>query len=362
MGIVDEDSIVLARRGDDLYPALDALRGAQGVRNFSKRNVQRQRSGDDTERVIDAENAGNAERDGSPLVLIDRVKLHAVGEQADMLRRKCSGGSLRGIRQKAAVRLLHDALRVGIVDIDRARFAAAEEHGLRVAVCIHRLMEIEMVLCQICKDSRAKTDLVGAVEHQRVGRDLHNDVRAARIAHIGKELLQLEGLRRGALGVQDLIADHILDSADEADLCAERFFKHVLQQIRAGRFAVRTGDSDDAHSVRRMAEPVCAERGKRRAGIGNQYIRNVCFRLFFADDADRAVFHGLRNIFVAVGLEAGDRDKQCSGRYLPGVILNAGNIQCFVRVQFQHVKAVQQFFEFHSVLLSRMRLWKRILL
>ena len=205
-------------------------------------------------------------------------------------------------------------------------------------------------------------DARDAVERERVGRDLHNDVRAARIAHIGEELLQLKGLRRGALGVQDLIADHILDRADEADLCAERFFKHVLQQIRTGRFAVRAGDSDDAHSVRRMAEPVCAERGKRRAGIGNQYIRNVCFRLFFADDADRAVFHGLGNIFVAVGLEAGDRDKQCSGRYLPGVILNAGNIQCFVRVQFQHVKAVQQFFELHSVLLSRMRLWKRILL
>ena len=69
-----------------------------------------------------------------------------------------------------------------------------------------------------------------------------------------------------------------------------------------------------------------------------------------------------REELLAVGLEAGDRDKQCSGRYLPGVILNAGNIQCFVRVQFQHVKAVQQFFELHSVLLSRMRLWKRILL
>ena len=62
MGIVDKDSIVLARRGDDLYPALDALRGAQGVCNFLERNIQRQRSGDDTERVIDAENAGNAER------------------------------------------------------------------------------------------------------------------------------------------------------------------------------------------------------------------------------------------------------------------------------------------------------------
>ena len=69
MGIVDEDSIVLARRGDDLYPALDALRGAQGVRNFSKRSVQCQRGGNDAEGVIDAENAGNAERDGSPLVL-----------------------------------------------------------------------------------------------------------------------------------------------------------------------------------------------------------------------------------------------------------------------------------------------------
>ena len=110
-----------------------------------------------------------------------------------------------------------------------------------------------------------------------------------------------------------------------------------------------------------MAEPVRAKRGERRAGIGNQHIGDACFRLFFADDAGRAVFHGFWDILVAVGLKAGDRDEQITGRDLPGIILNAGDVQRFVRVQLQHVKTVQQFFEFHTVLLSRMHPWKRIL-
>ena len=144
---------------------------------------------------------------------------------------RCERGvvSLRGIGQKPALGLLHDALRIGVVDVDRARFAAAEEHGLRVAVGVHRLVEVQMIFRQIGKDRRIEVDLVGAVEHQRVGGDLHNDVRAAGVAHVGKELLQLEGFGRRALGVQNFIADHVLDRADEADLCAARFFKHVLQ-------------------------------------------------------------------------------------------------------------------------------------
>ena len=110
-----------------------------------------------------------------------------------------------------------------------------------------------------------------------------------------------------------------------------------------------------------MAEAVRRDLRERLTRVLDDDRRCALGRLL-AHDCRRALLERLFDIFVAVGLEAGDRDKQCSGRYLPGVILNAGNIQCFVRVQFQHVKAVQQFFELHSVLLSRMRLWKRILL
>ena len=60
-------------------------------------------------------------------------------------------------------------------------------------------------------------------------RDLHDHVRAAGAPHLREELLQLERLRSRALGVQDLIADHILDRADEADLRAERPLEHVLK-------------------------------------------------------------------------------------------------------------------------------------
>ena len=205
-------------------------------------------------------------------------------------------------------------------------------------------MEIEMVLCQICKDSRAKTDLVGAVEHQRVGRDLHNDVRAACIAHIGKELLQLKGLRRGALGVQDLIADHILivpmrPTFAPSVFSSTCFSRYVLVVLPFVPVIPTTHIASAGWPNQFAPSAASAERALETSTYGMSVSG-----FFFADDADRAVFHGLGNIFVAVGLEAGDRDKQCSGRYLPGVILNAGNIQCFVRMQFQHVKAVQQFF------------------
>ena len=49
-----------------------------------------------------------------------------------------------------------------------------------------------MIFRQICKDSCAESNLVGAVEYQRVGGNLHNDVCTARIAHVGEKLLQLE--------------------------------------------------------------------------------------------------------------------------------------------------------------------------
>ncbi len=50
-----------------------------------------------------------------------------------------------------------------------------------------------MVLGEVREHADAEVDLVGAVEHQRVGRDLHDDVCTARGLHLGEQLLQLEG-------------------------------------------------------------------------------------------------------------------------------------------------------------------------
>ena len=95
---------------------------------------------------------------------------------------------------------------------------------------------------------------------------------------------------------EDLVADHVLDRADEPDLRAQRLFQHMLQKIGDGRFAVRAGDADDAHIVCRMSKPVRTEHCKRCAGIRNQHIGNLHLRLFLADDAGCAVFCSLRNI------------------------------------------------------------------
>ena len=248
MGVVDEDGIVLSRRGDDLYPALDALRGPQSVGDGGQRDLQRERRADDAEGVINAEDAGDTERDRLRLPFVFRVKLHAVRQQLQVLCAKACR-LLRRMRQAAAGGLRQDAASVGIVHIDDAGPAAGKEHGLGVAVGVHGLVEVEVVLGEVREHADAEGDLVRAVQDQRVGRDLHDDVRAARGLHLGEQLLQLEGFGRRALGMQDLVSDHVLDGADEADLRAEGLFEHVLEQIRARGLAVRAGDADHAHAV-----------------------------------------------------------------------------------------------------------------
>ena len=89
-----------------------------------------------------------------------------------------------------------------------------------------------------------------------------------------------------------------------------------------------------------MRKPVRTELRQRGARVGNDDIRNVDLRLFFADDADRAVFRSLGDILMPVGLEAGDGHKQAARRHLARVILHVGDLKRFVRAKRLHGQAL----------------------
>ena len=132
----------------------------------------------------------------------------------DVFRPKLRLRVLFRIAQQTTCRVRHDFLRVGVVRVHHAVPASCKEHCFCLAVGVHRLVEIEVVLGEVGEDAGLEGNFVRPVQHQRVARYLHHTVRAAGVCHLRKELLQLKGLRRRALGVDYLGSDHVLNRAD----------------------------------------------------------------------------------------------------------------------------------------------------
>ena len=205
-----------------------------------------------------------------------------------------------------------------------------------------------MIFGEVRENAGLKRNFVRPVQNQRVGRYLHHAVCAARVHHLGEKLLQLKGLRRGALGVDDGISDHVLNRADEAHLRAERLFQHCFEKVRDRRLPVRSGHAEHRHFIRRMAEPVCAKPGKCLSAIGNLYILCLLLRLALADDHTRAALKRLGDEPVAVGGKTGDGDKGLAGLCLPRVVAHARHLQLRVVAALYNLDSAQKFRKLHA--------------
>ena len=90
---------------------------------------------------------------------------------------------------------------------------------------------------------------------------------AALFEHLGEQGLQLIAFGRRALGLDHLVADHILNGSDQTNLCAEHTLEHLLEQVGGRRLAVGPGDADDGHVLRRVAEAVRTDHGESLARV-----------------------------------------------------------------------------------------------
>ena len=140
-----------------------------------------------------------------------------------------------------------DFLRSRVVAVEYADVAAPEQNRLGLPVFLHGLVEIQVILGQIGEYAHLEVNARHPVQHQRMGGNLHHHMGAARLLHLIKQLLQLEGLRGGALGFDDLVADHILNGTDEAHLGAQGLLQHGFQQIGTGSLAIGAGDAHKGH-------------------------------------------------------------------------------------------------------------------
>ena len=203
-----------------------------------------------------------------------------------------------------------------------------------------------MVLRQVGERADRKADAVYAVEHERVRGNLHDNVRAACVAHTREQRVQLVGFRRGALGFDDLAADEVLVGADEADLVT-RVLEHMLDEVGRGGLAVRAGDAEHHHAVRRMAEAVRRNLRERDARIFDNDCGNALGRLL-ADHRRRALLERLRDILMSVGRVAADGDEKVALLHRTRVVSDFVYLRRAVCRVRQNGNVLQKLLQFHK--------------
>ena len=297
--------------------------------------------------IIYHKSARDANFDGRPPVFRHRVEGDVVRRQGDVLRPQVRVRALR-VEVPPAGGVPQQPLRPGVVGVADAHLAVLEQDGLGVAVGLHGLVEVQVVLGEIGEDAHGEADAVHPLQKQGVGGGLHHHVGAAGGAHPGEQLLELQGLRRGALRGDRLAADHVLVGADEAHLGPRLLLQDGLQQIGGGGLAVGAGDGHHGHVVRRMAVPVGGHHRQGLAGVRHLDIGDGgILRRPLAHHRRGARRRGPADIGVTVGGKAGHGHEHVPGRRGPGVIADMGDLRLRVRRGGQRRQPCQKILQFH---------------
>ena len=206
-----------------------------------------------------------------------------------------------------------------------------------------------MILTEIGEDAHGEADAVHPIQCQRVGGHLHHHVGAAGIGHLAEQAVQLEGLRRGALGMQHLIADHVLDGAHQPHLGPGLLLQNALDEIGGGGLAAGAGDTDHGHLFGGMVEPVARHQGQRLAGACHLHVGDIPLRYMLAHHAGRALFRRHGDEAVAVHRLAADGDEHIAGRGGAGIVADAGDLLLPIGGGGQDLQSFYHIFQFHRI-------------
>ena len=339
--VVDQHGKLPIRRRDDFHAALYALGARERVDRAAQRDRKLPRDAERRQRVMHRKAPGDPEAEVHTVILFANIRLHVIRTQLDVLCKQLRRSGLAdGVA--AARRAAHHLLRVAVVGVEHTLTAAREEHLLGRAVGVHGFMKIQMILREIGKCADGKVDAVHAVQIQRVGGDLHDHMRAARVAHLRKQRLQVVALRGGVFARQRLFADLVADRADQADPRAERVFQQCFEQIGHGRLAVGSGHADDTHGLRRLTKAVRAEARQCGARGGHADPRRSLRHLLLTDHGGSAAPDRVRNESVAVCNIARDGDEEVTRFYKIGGIADIFDLQLRRSGLFQNIHAAQQ--------------------
>ena len=142
---------------------------------------------------------------------------------------------------------------VGIVHVDharvwRARPRAREQQPFRREIFFERFVVIEMIPRQVRENRHREMAARKPLHGQRVRTRFEHHMRAARVANLGENLLQVERLRRRIRRRQRAFRRAISRRADQA-IRVSRHAQNRIHQKRGRRLPIR---SRHAHQLQRI--------------------------------------------------------------------------------------------------------------
>ena len=214
------------------------------------------------------------------------------------------------------------------IDAPHLRLGEDPQLGGEVVLKVGVLDGGDVVQADVQEAGGGEAGAQGAVVLQRLAGHLHGEVGDAGRHRVGKVPLEIQGLRRGEVGLEALRAVVGVDGGDDAALrpalLRQILIQDILQIIGGGGLALGAGDADDRQGPGGMAVVPVGQGGHHLAHVGHQDAGQIHGRVGgLAHIGHRAPLGGLGQIgLLEVGALA---QKESAGDHLLAVAGDQGD-------------------------------------
>ena len=196
-----------------------------------------------------------------------------------------------------------------------------KEQALGIAVIFHSFMEVQMILGNIRQHSAVIFNACHTLQRQSMAGNFHYAVVTAGTAHSIQCLLQVNYIRSSIMRFGDLIVNHNIDSANQANLVACLAQNQANNICRSG-FAVSTGHTDHSQLASRIIIKIRRYQLHSLTRISNLNKRNT-LRHFSGNvlhqRSNSALLGSHRQKFMSVYSCTLQADKKTAGYHRTGI-------------------------------------------
>ena len=112
---------------------------------------------------------------------------------------------------------LHQALSISIICIDDGKITALKQHFFRLVIVLHGFVVIQVILRQIGENRSMEVNRANTMLYQTKGGNFHHHIVTACLCHLAEQLHQIINKWSGIISMQHLIANFILNGANQSD-------------------------------------------------------------------------------------------------------------------------------------------------
>ena len=182
-----------------------------------------------------------------------------------------------------------------------------------------------MILRQVGEHGGVEMGHANALLHQTERGNLHDHVIAAGLCHLRIQTHEVVDERRGIVGVHDLVADLVLDRADQTDPMP-CLGEDVFDQVGDGRLSVGSGHTHEMHLSLRMSEPSGTELSVQLPCVVCENLPVAQSQIVVCQHRSSAALQRFSRSIVSVKMLSANAGEQHPRLHLTGIICQTGDL------------------------------------